>query len=441
MAAQELIFGFKFISRSGDRFTYGTPDYTIPVFMNSSVSTYNDKLLFTNIKTFDGFERSDSGTIVSSPNSIYSPSINRSDVVIGGQSSTKGHIVNLSGWKPNIYDEGNKAYYMLDYVSYIDGAGKETTTKTNAIVAHYKMFIPVYSRVDNVDTLIEDIEARNMSTSMGNYSITGIANRTDSTDSAVIDEAYHTPVFSQNMLRFVEGDNVYYSNYSFAQAKTCSSYDEIVQWLRSTSIKTAKSNNNITVNVSIPSAYRNIYVSNTNSPIEVKEIPARYKLFLIRNTPGRKSTKKTIDNEKIIIPHSYLINGTRWSHPVPKDRAQYDFTEYFSADTKYDFTYTFDLTNILEQEYKTTDDEFYLKHCADTGSWRTSKELDHSQWIFSVVMVLETNYWYDESDKTKTYILLNKTDTGYDKVTNAVPWAERCTKIDYTSVCRFDIVK
>ena len=116
MAAQELIFGFKFISRTNDnRFTYGTPDYTIPVFMNSEVSTYNDRLLFTNIKTFDGFERNDLGAIVSSSKGIYAPAVNRSDIVIGGGSSTKGYIVNLSGWKPNIYDEGNKAYYMLDY--------------------------------------------------------------------------------------------------------------------------------------------------------------------------------------------------------------------------------------------------------------------------------------------------------------------------------------
>ena len=54
-------------------------------------------------------------------------------------------------------------------------------------------------------------------------------------------------------------------------------------------------------------------------------------------------------------------------------------------------------------------------------------------------MVLETNYRYDESNNT--YTLLNKTNTGYDAVINAVPWAERCTKIDYTSLCRFDIVK
>ena len=298
------------------------------------------------------------------------------------------------------------------------------------------MFIPLYYGTDDIDSLVHTIEANNMSTAMGTYNITGVENRTDSTANDVIDKAYLTPVFSQNMLRFVEGDNVYYSNYSFAQAKTCSSYDEIVQWLRSTSIKTAKSNNNITVNVSIPSAYRQIYVSKNSTSITKEEVAARYKLFLIRNTPGKKTTKIAENN---ILPHSYLVTGTRWSHPKPKNKEKYVFTYSFSADEQYDFSYTFDLTNILQQEYKSKDSDFYLKHCADTGSWRTEKELDHSQWIFSVVMVLETNYRYDESNNT--YTLLNKTNTGYDAVINAVPWAERCTKIDYTSLCRFDIVK
>ena len=353
MAEQELIFGFKFISRQDDRFTYGTSDTDniTSVFKNSRVSTYDSRLIFNNIKNFTILKRGSSDTIINGSGAIYVPSVNRSDLVIGGGSSTKGYIKDLAGWSPNIYDEANKAYYMLDYVSYVDSAGKETDSKTNAIQAHYKMFIPLYYRADNVDTLVPTIEARNMSTSIGTYSITGIDNRTDSTDSAVIDETYLTPIFSQNMFRFVDGDTVYYSNYSFSQAATCSSYDEIIQWLRSSSIKTSKSNNSITVNVSIPSAYRQIYASESSSDINAKAIPARYKLFLIRNTPGRKSTKQTKDNEKIIIPHSYLINGSRWSHPVPSDRAQYDFTEYFSADAEYDFTYTFDLTNILEQEY------------------------------------------------------------------------------------------
>lgn len=443
MAAQELIFGFEFLYRTSDnRFTYGTPgtpETTIPVFTNSTVSTYNDRLIFSNIKQFDILKKSESGDIISSSGSIYAPSVDRSVFIPGtGEEDTRGHIVNLSGWAPNIYDKNNKAYYMLDYVSYMDSEDKETNSKTNAIVAHYKLFIPLYYREKGVDTLVPTIEARNMSTTIGNYNITGVDKRTDSTVNLVIDEAYLTPVFSNNMFRFVDGENVYYSNYAFSTAPTCSSYDEIIQWLRSTSIKTIKGNNSITVNISIPSVYRKIYASKSSEPISAEQPAARYKLFLIRNTPGKKTTKVDENN---IIPHSYLVTGTRWSHPKPKDKEKYVFTYSFSADEKYDFTYTFDLTNILQQEYTSKDDQFYLKHCADTGSWRTSKELDHSQWIFSVVMVLETNYWYDESDKTKTYTLLNKNDTGYAAAATVVPWAERCTKIDYTSVCRFDIVK
>lgn len=431
MAAQELIFGFKFLSRNNDRFTYGTPDKVIPVFKTSTVSSYDGKLNFSNIKEFAVLDSS-------SLYAIYRPSVNRSDLAIGG-TSTKGQIVNLSGWRPNIYDEDNKAYYMLDYVSYIDDTGKEINSKTNSIVAHYKMFIPLYYKEnDNALSIsVPAIEARNMSTSIGTYSITGVSNRElTSTSNADIDKAYSTPIFSQNIFRFVDGDTVYYSNYSFTKAADCASYDEIVQWLRSTSIKTVKSNNSITVNISIPSVYRKIYASKSSDPISAEKPAARYKLFLIRNTPGKKTTRIDQNN---IIPHSYLVTGTRWSHPKPKNKEKYIFTYSFSAEDHYDFTYTFDLTNILQQEFKSKDDEFYLKHCADTGSWRTSKELDHSQWIFSVVMVLETNYRYDETNKT--YTLLNKNDTGYTAAATDVPWAKRCTKIDYTSRCLFDVVK
>lgn len=435
MAAQELIFGFKFIGRTVDnRFQYGTPENTIPVFKNSPSSSYDDNIRFINIKQFADL-KSDT------PSFIYIPSIDRSPFVPGTGEGTKGYIVNLSEWKPNIYDEDNKAYYMLDYVSYLDTEGKEINTKTNSIVAHYKMFVPLYYKEKDSDalTLVPTIEARNISTSIGTYSITGVDKRTDSAVDTEIDKAYLKPIFSNNMFRFVDGDNLYYSNYSFTAAEDyVASYNEIVQWLRSISIKTVKSGNKITVNVSIPSVYRQIWVSKSSDPISAEKVAARYKLFLIRNTPGKKTSKKTIDNEKITILHSYIVTGTRWSHPKPSNKEKYVFTYPFSAQEQSDFSYTFDLTNILEQEYKTTDSDFYLKHCADTGLWRTSKELDHSQWIFSVVLVLETNYRYEGN---QTYTLLNKTDTGYAAAATDVPWAKRCTKIDYSSRCLFDVVK